>query len=270
MAYPSDLTRTKNWGTEILTDADLEGQLDLIINWAMAVVNASTGHTHDGTSNNGPKIPITNLTVGSQALGDIIYSSSSTAMVRLAGNTTATKKFLTQTGDGSLSTAPGWNVLVNGDLPAGTVLQVVNSQDGAVATGTTVMVWDDTIPQNTEGDQYMSLAITPASATNKLKIEVVVYSANSNAGNLQLIAGLFQDSTADALAVGSIVQINSETSVHPIVFTHYMTSGTTSSTTFKVRAGAAGAGTTTFNGTASARKFGGVMASSITITEIKA
>jgi len=61
MAYPSDLTRTKNWGTEILTDSDLEGQLDLIINWAMAVVNASTGHTHDGTSNQGPKIPITNL-----------------------------------------------------------------------------------------------------------------------------------------------------------------------------------------------------------------
>ncbi len=108
MSYPSDLTRTKNWGTETLTDSDLEGQLDLIINWAMAVVNSSTGHTHDGTSNQGPKIPITNLTVGSQALGDIIYSSSSTAMVRLAGNTTTTQKFLAQTGNGSVSAAPSW------------------------------------------------------------------------------------------------------------------------------------------------------------------
>ena len=40
--------------------------------------------------------------------------------------------------------------------------------------------------------------------------------------------------------------------------------------TFKVRAGANAAGTTTFNGTGGARRMGGVAASSITITEIKA
>lgn len=58
MAYPSDLVRTKNWGTETLTDADLEGQLDLIINWVMAAQNSSTGHKHDGTSNEGPKLSV--------------------------------------------------------------------------------------------------------------------------------------------------------------------------------------------------------------------
>jgi U3 small nucleolar RNA-associated protein 20 len=58
--------------------------------------------------------------------------------------------------------------------------------------------------------------------------------------------------------------------ISPICFSHYMTAGTTSSTTFRVRAGAAGAATTTFNGTAGARKFGGVASSSITITEYKA
>jgi hypothetical protein len=47
-----------------------------------------------------------------------------------------------------------------------------------------------------------------------------------------------------------------------------MTSGTTSATTFKVRAGANAAGTTTFNGTAGARLFGGVMASSMVIREV--
>ena len=54
----------------------------------------------------------------------------------------------------------------------GTV-QVVNTQTGAVDTGTTAMPCDDTIPQNTEGDEFMTLAITPTSATNKLKIDVV-------------------------------------------------------------------------------------------------
>lgn len=54
MSFPSDLVRTKNWGSEVLTDSDLEGQLDLIINWVMAAFNASTGHTHSGSGNNGP------------------------------------------------------------------------------------------------------------------------------------------------------------------------------------------------------------------------
>ena len=53
-----------------------------------------------------------------------------------------------------------------------------------------------------------------------------------------------------------------------IVFSHFMTAGTTSETTFKVRAGFNASGTTTFNGSGGARRLGGVFASSITITEI--
>jgi hypothetical protein len=48
-----------------------------------------------------------------------------------------------------------------------------------------------------------------------------------------------------------------------------MTTGTTLETTFKVRAGNSEAGTTTFNGVSGARLYGGVIVSSITITEIK-
>jgi len=61
MAYPSDLARTKNWGTEVLTDADLEGQLDLIITWLMAAMNETTGHKHDATENEAPKILVGGL-----------------------------------------------------------------------------------------------------------------------------------------------------------------------------------------------------------------
>lgn len=152
---------------------------------------------------------------------------------------------------------------------AGSVVQVVNEPYGAVATGTTVLPYDDTVPQNTEGDQYMNKEITPTSATNKLKIDVVIFLASSATGGERISAALFQDSTAGALAVGASIQANSETGVHMICFSHFMTSGTTSATTFKVRAGNTNAGTTTFNGSASARKYGGVLASSITITEIK-
>jgi hypothetical protein len=57
------------------------------------------------------------------------------------------------------------------DLPAGSVLQVVNVQTGAVATGTSQTQNDDTIPQNTEGTEFITLAITPTSASSKLKID---------------------------------------------------------------------------------------------------
>jgi len=146
------------------------------------------------------------------------------------------------------------------------IVQVVNTQTGAYTSGSTVMPFDDTIPQNTEGDQYMTLAITPKSATNKLKIDVVMFVTPS--ANNMVNAALFQDSTANALAAAT-GYYSTNLGLSAVIFTHYMTSGTTSETTFGVRAGCNSSGTMYFNGNSAARKFGGILASSITITEIK-
>lgn len=146
-------------------------------------------------------------------------------------------------------------------------VQMVNFETGAVATGTTIIPQDDTIPQNTEGDQYMSLAITPTNAASLLLIDVTAVLSNSAVAGNSLIAALFQDTTANALAAAYDFQ-NTATGVMTVHFRHKMTAGTTSSTTFKVRCGGNGAGTTTFNGNGGSRIFGGVMASSITIMEI--
>jgi hypothetical protein len=144
------------------------------------------------------------------------------------------------------------------------VQQRVTTETGAFATGSTAMPYDDTIPQSTEGDQYMSLAITPRSATSKLTIEVVFnYAVSTSAGT---VIALFQDSTANALmAVPGPI---SSQGVQSVSFSHTMTSGTTSSTTFKVRAGSNDASAIYFNGLSAARLLGGVMGSSITITEV--
>jgi hypothetical protein len=114
----------------------------------------------------------------------------------------------------------------------------------------------------------MTLAITPTSATNKLRIDVAWMGVSSLAN--WVTVALFQDSTAGALAAWSVYE-NVGGGGSGSTFTHYMTAGTTSATTFKVRAGrdASAAGTVTFNGTGGARLFGGVMASSITISEIE-
>ena len=151
---------------------------------------------------------------------------------------------------------------------ANRVVQVVNTIDSAVATGTTQWVLDDTIPQNTEGDEYMTLAITPTSSSNKLLIEAEVNLSHS-AAIAWMAAGLFQDSTASALAASWAGRDNAIAAPCKVTLSHYMDAGTTSSTTFKIRAGTGIAGTTTFNGITGGRSFGGVMASSITITEIR-
>mgnify|MGYP005702440181 CR=1 FL=1 len=149
----------------------------------------------------------------------------------------------------------------------GHVVQVVNVQDGEVASGTTTIVYDDTIMQNTEGAEFMTLAITPTSSSNKLKIDVVGH-FNHDGANKILTVGLFQDSTADALALMASFMATSNCPL-PISFTHFMTAGTTSATTFKVRCGADTSATVTFNGRdGTNRRGGGRYASSITITEI--
>jgi len=150
---------------------------------------------------------------------------------------------------------------------SGKIVQVVNTMVSSVATGTTTIPADDTIPQNTEGNEFMTLAITPTSATNKLEIDVtILLSLAGGAG--RHIAALFQDSTADALAAVE-ERHSSGSEIETLTFKHYMTAGTTSPTTFKVRGGNGNAGTVTFNGASGTRRFGGVAASSITIREIE-
>ena len=49
-------------------------------------------------------------------LGDILYSSAANTLSKLAGNTTSTKKYLAQTGNGSVSAAPAWTQPACADL----------------------------------------------------------------------------------------------------------------------------------------------------------
>lgn len=174
---------------------------------------------------------------------------------------------------GEQPSAAKWNILGTNDAyfdsyidKSGYSIQTVGNIDGAVATGTTTIPLDDTIPQNTEGTQFMSQAITPTSATNILYIHAILHLSNSVQG--EIIAALFQDSTASALSVSS-QYCDTATGRRTIHVTHRMVAGTTSSTTFKVRAGGDTAGTITFNGFSGARKFGGVYYSLMTVEECR-
>lgn len=105
-------------GTGKVTNSMLAGSIDLTakVAGALPLANGGTGQTtaaaaFDALSPN-------------TTLGDIAYRGSS-SNVRLAGNTTTTKKYLSQTGTGSASAAPTWDAPTATDVGLGNVVNVV-------------------------------------------------------------------------------------------------------------------------------------------------
>ncbi len=56
------------------------------------------------------------------ALGDTIYSVAGGALQKLAGNTTTTKRFYSQTGTGSVSAIPAWSGIAAADIPSALII----------------------------------------------------------------------------------------------------------------------------------------------------
>ena len=117
----------------------------------------------------------------------------------------------------------------------GAVLQFKSAEYTTRTSVTTVIPFDDTVPQNDEGTEIITLAITPTSTSNKLVIEFFMPAWD---GGTAIIGGvgLFQDSTADAIAFAFNVN-NAQTYSKQLGLIHIMDAGTTSSTTFKIRVG---------------------------------
>ena len=155
------------------------------------------------------------------------------------------------------------NKLATTNLGTGAVLQVKNFQTGAFAEGSTAIPFDNTIPQITEGTEFMTLAITPTASTSKLFIQVVLNGSGTNTGDM--ITALFVGTTADALATA----VDYDVARGQMIINYYMTANTTSELTFRVRAGRSSTQDFYFNGYHDSNPlFGGTLMSSITITEI--
>jgi hypothetical protein len=153
------------------------------------------------------------------------------------------------------------NVKISGD-----VVQVVYSENLVMSTTTTVIPNDDTIPQITEGYEVVTATITPKSAANNIKIETVLNVSPSVSGGIAI--AFFQDAIANALAAGFTACYAGTTPLQAVL-TKVVNAGSTTARTYRTRVGMVGAGTLTINGAAGARYFGGVMVSSMTVTEIQ-
>lgn len=235
----------------------------------------------------------TSANAGAGRNADSIYplaqfaTASSTAEGGLGGadsaqvfytNTAVTNKSFTVLGNfsyetglvvaGSYASVPDRLGLFRAGNPLpGALIQDASNLVTTVATGSTAIPDDDTIPQITEGDQYMSQAITPVSAANILEIQHEAdYAHSGTAGHVDV--ALFQDATANALATARAGRDGAANSSALAVLRHRMLAAQTTSTTMRIRAGNNTGATTTFNGQAGARKHGGVLRAFLGIREI--
>jgi hypothetical protein len=148
------------------------------------------------------------------------------------------------------------------------VVQTASAIVTASATGSTVIPLDNSIPQKTDGDEYLTLNFVPTNASNKLHIDAALVLSNDASATNTYIAALFKGTDSDALSVG-VGSAYGSGAIGTAVLHHEMTAGTTNQITFKVRGGCSNSGTTTLNGAAGSGLFGGVGTSFIKITEIK-
>lgn len=199
-------------------------------------------------------------TIDNGSVGTDELASQSVTLAKMARTGATSGYVLTGNGAGA---DPSWQDPTTTNT--GTIAQIVSTVTGAVSTGTTTMAAIDSVPVNTQGDEFMTRSITPLNASSTLVIKAVLNVATTAIGTVT--AALFQDSTSNALAAVGIYTGDTG-ALKQMVIEHKMTAGTTSSTTFKVRAGNSAANTLTFNGVSGGRIYGGVMSSSITITEI--
>lgn len=147
-------------------------------------------------------------------------------------------------------------------VAAGAVVAVSYAETAATANNSTTLPIDDTIPTSSEGTEVASVSHTPASASNYLIVEALVFMEAAVADNFGF--ALF-DGTTCLQATAHTVDTTPET---VCVGVRYQ-AGSTSAKTISVRVGANASRNWYLNKRSGGRLFGGAAKSWIKVTEVK-
>lgn len=188
------ISNTNSGDQNIFASVVVSGQTTVTTASTSQALTLAAGSNITITTNNSTKT----ITIAASAssgmtnpmttLGDIIYEDVTPTPVRLAGNTTAVKQYLSQTGTGSASAPPAWATIAAADLSDG------NSGTGAIvhvtsptlvtpvlgaATGTSVSV-----SGNVTGASFVG-SIAAGSLSGTTLPAAIVGSSLTTVGTLQ-------------------------------------------------------------------------------------
>lgn len=161
-----------------------------------------------------------------------------------------------------------WRI-VSEKFRQGSIVQRVRTAFTSAVSGASGTFSITGVPAQATGTELMTQAITPKSAFNKLRVNIHAIVANASSANRMMIGALFQDATSASIAATVIRLDQDANGIGILTLGHEKTSGTTSSTTFKLRGGLSSANTWWFNAdTSGGTIFGGVASSFIEIEEV--
>jgi len=158
------------------------------------------------------------------------------------------------------------SITINSTAGSGEFIQQIYAETATVTTVNTEFGYDNTIPEQTEGIEILTVTITPTNASNYLLIAFDFNGGLGTGASNHLAAALFQDATTNAIyATKTQSAVNT---IHELSGRYRMTAATTSATTFKLRASNS---QFYLNGDVFGNRiYGGVSKCTITVTEIKA
>ena len=146
-------------------------------------------------------------------LGDIVYSSAANTIAKLAGNTTTTKKFLVQTGTGSVSAAPAWDVVNGADVNGN-----ITGSAGSVANALTLGTYLTGTSYN--GSSAVTATVDATSANTASKVVARDSSGNFAAGTITaaLSGNATTATTSTNLAGGAAGDLAYQTAINTTAF----------------------------------------------------
>ena len=178
-------------------------------------------------------LEIANEAVTSAKLRD----SAALSVIGRSANSTGVPADIVAGADGRFlrrsSSVLGFGAIVSDDLPAGTVLNAKFYESSTEFVITDFIPFDNSIPQNGEGQQIISGSITPTKSTSKI-LGIVSVNGDSSGTNVQTVLAAFRGSVASAIAATWVKYIN-YSSLISFEFTD--SPNTTSATTYSIRIG---------------------------------
>ena len=147
-SYVCNTIGTITFGTTNITfiqfsaTPDFTGGTNIDITAQTISLTGTVDETNGGTGNN------------AYTTGDTLYASASNTLAKLSGNTTTTKKYLSQTGNGAASAAPAWDEInlgtdTAGDYIATGAVSGVGLSGSASGEGSTFTVTSNATNANT-------------------------------------------------------------------------------------------------------------------------
>ena len=192
-SWPSDSVRTKNWGTETLTDVDLEAQLDVLHSWVNDALDETSGHKHDGTSNEGPKIDTGGIAADAIENAQIADNAVKAENIELQNTSPLVGRNAADTGDVPLISADANDEVLMGN---GVVLPEVNVPVTGVNQGAVYVKNDGTqtelfFGEESAGDEVQITKGGAVKGVSDATLDIEDYGTSGSTGTAKTPGNVF-------------------------------------------------------------------------------